>query len=59
MIAEKKEVIDILSEMPEKIDIEEFMYKLYVLEKIKNGISDSENGRIISSDELEEEINKW
>jgi hypothetical protein len=59
MIAEKKEIINILSDMPEKIEIEELMYKLYVLEKIKNGINDSENGNTIPIEQLEEEIKTW
>ena len=38
MIACKIDLLEIISKLPENVDIEELMYRLYVLEKVKKGI---------------------
>lgn len=48
----KKEAIKVISALPENVDIEEIMYKLYVIDKVKKGESAVREGRTISSEEL-------
>lgn len=31
----KQDIMNLVSNLPEKFDMEEFMYKLYVLDKVK------------------------
>jgi len=51
-----KEQID---KMPEDFSIDELIEKLILIEKIESGNKQSENGEVISEDELENEIERW
>lgn len=55
----KKEALDVISKLPEDTTIEEIMYQLYVLEKVRKGIEAVENGKTISSEELKKESESW
>ena len=55
----KQDIMNLVSNLPEKFDIEEFMYKLYVLDKVKKGQRDIRKGNFIAADELRKEIEKW
>ena len=45
--------------MPEPVDIDEIMYRLYVINKIRKGRDASEKGDTISIDALKKEIEQW
>jgi len=55
----KQEVINAISSLPDNASIEDIMYHLYVIDKIKNGLSSIEKGEILSLDELKKEIETW
>lgn len=55
----KEEAIKVISSMPEPVDIDEIMYRLYVIDKIKKGRDASEKGDTISIDALKKEIEQW
>ncbi|QUH28757.1 hypothetical protein [Vallitalea guaymasensis] len=55
----KKEVINIITKLPDDVSIDDIMYKLYVLDKVKKGQEDIKNGNFITNDELREEIETW
>ena len=55
----KQEAIKVISALPENVDIEEIMYKLYVIDKVKKGESAVREGKSISSEELKKEIASW
>lgn len=55
----KQDIINLISNLPEKFDMEEFMYKLHVLDKIKKGQRDIKKGNYTGVDELRGEIEKW
>lgn len=55
----KKEAIDIITNLPDDASIEDIMYKLYVLDKIKKGQEDIEKGNFATTDELRKEIDLW
>lgn len=55
----KQDIINLVSGLPEKFDMEEFMYKLHVLDKVKKGQKDIKKGNFISVDDLRKEIEKW
>lgn len=42
--------------MPEDIDMEEIMYKLYVIDKVRKGEKAIEEGKKISIEELKKEV---
>ena len=55
----KEEAIKMISGMPEPVDIDEIMYRLYVIDKIRKGKDASANGDTISIDALKKEIEQW
>ena len=48
-----------IEDLPEEFSIDELVDKLILISKIENGNAQSENGMIITEDELHEEIEKW
>lgn len=44
----KSKIETLLKELPEKVDIEEVMYRLYLLQKIEAGEADIREGRVLS-----------
>ena len=59
MQAAKQEAINIIDRMPNGSDIDEIMYRLYVLDKIRKGQQAVEQGKTITSEELQREIDSW
>ena len=55
----KEEVIKVISRMPESADIDEIMYQLYVIDKIRKGRDASAKKDTISIDALKKEIEQW
>lgn len=54
-----KSKLEILfKELPDKVDIEEVMYRLYLLQKIESGETDIQEGRILSHKEAMERVSK-
>ena len=48
----KQEVINAIAKLPDNADMEEIMYRLYVLENIRLGQQDSEQGRQLQQKKL-------
>lgn len=59
MHTEKQAALAAIAELPDNADMNEIMYRLYVLGKIRQGREDVVQGRTISSEELEREIAAW
>jgi hypothetical protein len=59
MQAAKQEVLNTINQLPEDTDMEEIMYRLYVLDKIRKGQLAVEKGITISSDDLQREMETW
>jgi len=55
----KQEVMNAISKMPETADIEDIMYRLYVIDKVRKGREAVQQGKVISVKELREEIKSW
>ena len=55
----KKEAMNAISKMPETADIDDIMYRLYVIDKVRKGREAVQQGKLISIDELREEIKSW
>jgi len=52
----KQDLLDSLQKLPDDADIEEIMYRLYVLDKVRKGQEAAQQGRTLSSDKLKQEI---
>ncbi|HIJ56372.1 MAG TPA: hypothetical protein HPQ03_09635 [Deltaproteobacteria bacterium] len=55
----KQEALNVISKMPETADIDDIMYRLYVIDKVRKGREAAQNGQFISIEELEKEIQTW
>ena len=55
----KQEALNSIGQLPEDTDMEEIMYRLYVLDKIRKGQEAVEQGRTLTSKELRREIDTW
>jgi len=55
----KTQLIDSLSKLPENLTIDQVIDHVIFVEKVRKGLSDSENGRINSKDEAKQKLNKW
>jgi len=59
-LVSKSEIERILQELPEKVDVEEMMYRLYLLQKIQSGEADIREGRRLSHAEAMKRLSgKW
>lgn len=59
MLAIKQEVLKVISQMPEDSDMDEIMYRLYVLDKIKKGQEAVAQAEMPTSEQLKREIDAW
>ena len=48
--------MQVISNLPDTANIDDIMYKLYVIDKVQKGIGDVEQGRTITIKELEQEV---
>lgn len=55
----KQEVKKLLSRLPDDCSLEDIQYHLYVIQKIKRGLKDAEEGRVYTQEEVEKRMAKW
>jgi hypothetical protein len=55
----KQDALNAIQQLPDNVDYEEIMYRLYVLEQVRKGREDVANGRVISAEALRQEIKSW
>ncbi len=55
----KQEAINAIENLPDAVNFEEIMYRLYVLEKIHQGQAAISNGNVKTIDELKQEVANW
>ena len=55
----KQDAINAISSLPESATIDDIMYRLYVIDKVKKGLEAIDRGETLTMDELQEEINSW
>ncbi len=59
MHAAKQEALETIGKLPDDTDMDEIMYRLYVLDKIRKGQEAVEQGQTVTSEELKREIDSW
>ena len=59
METKKEDVLNALSHLPENAEIDDYMYRLYVIDKIKKGQDAIIKGEFISSEALRQEVSLW
>jgi predicted transcriptional regulator len=56
---DKQDAIEVIEQLPDNVPMDEIVYRLYVLNKVRQGMQDVEAGRTVSSEELAREIEQW
>jgi predicted transcriptional regulator len=55
----KQEALTAIQRLPESVNTEEIMYRLYVLENIRRGQKDAVEGKTQSAEEVLKDIQSW
>jgi hypothetical protein len=55
----KQEAIKAISKLPDSANIDDIMYELYVIDKVKKGREAAERGESLSVEELKREMQSW
>lgn len=55
----KQEIIKAISKLPDSANIDDIMYELYVIDKVKKGREAAERGDTISVEDLKREMQSW
>jgi len=55
----KDEALSVISKLPNESTIDDLMYELYVIEKIRKAEEAIERGETITSEQLKKEIEQW
>jgi hypothetical protein len=55
----KEEVLELVSQLPDEVDIEELIYRLYLREKLVAAEADIAAGRTLSAEEVREHARQW
>lgn len=59
MLTTKQEALKAIDQLPDDADMDEIMYRLYVLDKIRKGEEAVKQGETLTSEELRREIDAW
>jgi hypothetical protein len=55
----KHDALEALKRLPDDVDIEEMIYRLYVLENVRRGQQDAADGHTESAEDVLNEIQTW
>ena len=55
----KQEALNVISKMPDTAEIDDIMYRLYVIDKVRKGREAIQRGEAVSVEELKKEIQSW
>jgi predicted transcriptional regulator len=55
----KNEALAAISSLPDDTSVDEIMYRIYVIDKVRKGQEAAAAGKTITTEELEKEIGSW
>ena len=55
----KQQAIEAIEQLPDDVALDEIVYRLYVLNKVRQGLDDVDAGRVVSGEALTREIEQW
>lgn len=56
---QKSTIIDTLNELPNKFNLDEFLERLIVIEKIDEGMEEAKSGKTVSHEKVKKMVAKW
>lgn len=55
----KKEINKLLRSLPEDCSMEDIQYHIYVLQKVRRGLQQADEGWVLSAEAVEKRMKKW
>jgi predicted transcriptional regulator len=55
----KKKIHNTIDKLVEPLTIDQVISELILLDKIEQGINDANEGRVFTTEEVKEKLNKW
>jgi hypothetical protein len=55
----KQQLLDVVNSLPDDCTEEDFRYRLYVRQRIEEGMADIEHGRTHNHEEMVEQVKSW
>ena len=55
----KQEALNVISKMPDTAEIDDIMYRLYVVDKVRKGREAVQQGEVVSIEDLKKEIESF
>jgi len=59
MTIAKQEVFELIKDLPDEVDIDEIIYRLYLRQKLESAEKDVREGQLVSHEEVVKETSKW
>jgi len=59
MTIAKQQVLDLIKDLPDEVDVDELMYRLYLRQKLEAAEEDVREGRLVAHEEVIQETSKW
>ncbi len=59
MTIAKQQVLELIKDLPDEVDIDELIYRLYLMQKLEAAEEDVRQGRLVSHEEVVKETSKW
>jgi predicted transcriptional regulator len=56
---QKSTILHTLNELPNKFNLDDFLERLIVIEKIDEGMEDSKTGKTLSHEKVKKIVAKW
>jgi predicted transcriptional regulator len=56
---QKSTIIHTLNELPNKFNLDDFLERLIVIEKIDEGMEDAKSGKTLSHEKVKKMVAKW
>lgn len=55
----KEKIIEAIKDMPNKFSVDDLLDRIMLLQKIEIGLEQSEAGKVTSTDEAKQRLQKW
>jgi hypothetical protein len=55
----KEEALQAITSLPDDAPIDDIMYRLYIIDKVRKGQEALRDGEILTAHQLEKEIERW
>ncbi len=59
MTIAKKKLLELIHDLPEEVEIDEIMYRLYLRQKLEEAEKDVHAGRLTPHEEVVKETSRW